>query len=112
MGSFGDVGGGARGLLGLGVAERPAGEGEEHVVERGAVHLDGLERDAGALDLVDYRLNDGAEVPGSHRQLLDMGAGAFVLSGSVMWLDATTMAFVLGQGISSPDWSIGTIRTK
>ena len=36
---------------GLGVAQRPAGEGEEDVVEGGTVHLDGVEGDAGAVEL-------------------------------------------------------------
>ena len=40
-------------VRGLGVAQGPAGQGEEHVVERRAVHLDGLQRDAAGLELAE-----------------------------------------------------------
>jgi hypothetical protein len=42
----------ARGGL-LGVAQRPARQGQEHVVERRAVHLDGVQVDAGPVQVAD-----------------------------------------------------------
>ncbi len=69
-------------------------------------------RDGSSMVATEYRLDDGAEVPGSRRELLDMDLAAFNRGSATTWLDDSTLLLLLRQGVASKDWSLGLVQVR
>jgi len=70
-------------------------------------------RDDLDLRVVEYSLKDGTEIPGSRRQLLEMGNISGSSAPATTWLDEDTLLLLLQrQGLFSRDWSLGLVQMK